>query len=188
MMMADSRQHILDTAASLFYRDGYRAVGVDTIVAQSGVAKMTLYRHFPSKDDLIVAYLDASNERFWVWFEDVTKEIDDPRAKLIAFFRAQETLVNAPLCYGCPFLNAVVDFPDVDHPGHAVAVKHKQAVRARLHTLAQQAGARDPQVLADQLFLLMDGAFMSARMFGGDNPALHVGEAAQILIEAQIPR
>lgn len=184
-----SRQQILDTAAALFFRDGFRAVGIDTIVAESGVAKMTLYRHFPSKDDLIVAYLTDSNEKFWVWFEESTiSYAGQPRAQLLAFFEALETLVKSPQCYGCPFLNAVVDFPEPTHPGHDVAVKHKQAVRERFQELAQQAGLTTPHRLADHLLMLMDGAFMAVRMFGPDNPAAHVSEAAAVLISAHTPQ
>ncbi len=181
-----AREQLLDTAARLFYQHGYRAIGVDTIVAESGVGKMTLYRHFPSKDDLIVAYLKDSNEKFWAWFNEATQSAGQPREQLVAFFRALEKLAKKPTCYGCPFLNVAAEFPERDYPGHQVALEHKQAVRARFRELAKQAGARSPEVLADQLFLLMDGAFMAARMFGTSNPATRVAQAAQTLIEAQV--
>jgi AcrR family transcriptional regulator len=188
-----ARARVLETAATLFFRDGFRAVGVDTIVAESGVGKMTLYRHFPSKDDLIVAYLQDSNEKFWVWFDEATaEEVGGARDRLLACFRALETLVAKPTCYGCPFLNAAVDFPERGHPGHQVALAHKQAVRARFRELARQAGARAPQTLANHLLLLMDGAFMAVRMYGSvlgsraDNPAVRVTEAARTLIDAHL--
>jgi len=188
--MADTtqsaREQLLDTAARLFYQHGYRAIGVDTIVAESGVGKMTLYRHFPSKDDLIVAYLKDSNEGFWAWFNEATQFARHPREQLVAFFLALEKLAKKPTCYGCPFLNVATEFPERDYPGHQVALEHKQAVRARFRELAQQAGARSPELLADQLFLLMDGAFMAARMFGVRNPAAGVAQAARTLIEAQL--
>jgi AcrR family transcriptional regulator len=183
-----ARELILDTASDLFFREGFRAVGVDTIIERSGVAKMTLYRHFPSKDDLIVAYLKDSDEKFWAWFNEATAQpADQPRVQLMAFFKALEKLVTSPTCYGCPFLNAVVDFPERSHPGHQVALEHKLAVHARFRELAQQAGARAPEKLANQLLLLMDGAFMAVRMFGVNNPAAHVAEAAEALITAQVP-
>lgn len=182
-----TRDIILETAAHLFFRDGFRAVGVDTIIKQADVAKMTLYRHFPSKDDLIVAYLQDTNEKFWAWFNESTAQGgEQPRAQLIAFFEALEKLVTSPQCYGCPFLNTVVDFPEDSHPGHQVALEHKKSVRARFHELAQQAGARAPNILADQLLLLMDGAFMAVRMYGINNPAAHVAEAAEALIAVQV--
>jgi len=176
----------LETAARLFFQNGYRAIGVDTISAEANIGKMTLYRHFESKDDLIVAYLQETNTKFWEWFEISTNEVAQPRDKLIAFFRALEKLASKPACYGCPFLNAAVDFPKRDHPGHQVALEHKQAVRVRFRELAKQAGARSPDVLADQLLLLMDGAFMAVRMFGVKNPAAGVAQAAEALIEAQL--
>lgn len=182
-----ARELILETAADLFFREGFRAVGVDTIIKQADVAKMTLYRHFPSKDELIVAYLQDTNGKFWEWFNESTAQAgDQPRVQLIAFFKALEKLVTSPQCYGCPFLNAVVDFPEASHPGHRVALEHKQAVRSRFHELAYQAGARAPDNLADQLLLLMDGAFMAVRMYGADNPAAHVAAAAESLIAAQV--
>ena len=182
-----TKGQILETAARLFFQNGYRAIGVDTITAEANIGKMTLYRHFDSKDDLIVACLQETNTKFWEWFEQSTNEVDQPREKLIAFFRALEKLASKPTCYGCPFLNAAVDFPEPDHPGHQVALEHKQAVRARFRELAQQAGARSPEVLADQLLLLMDGAFMAVRMFGVRNPVAGVAQAAEALIEAQLP-
>ncbi len=180
-----ARQRVLDTAAALFFRDGYRAVGVDTIVAESGVGKMTLYRHFPSKDDLIVAYLQDTDEKFWAWFAAATSAAAGvAREQLLAFFQSLETLVSKPTCYGCPFLNAAVDFPERGHPGHQAALAHKQAVRARFRELAEAAGARAPEALGDQLLLLMDGAFMAVRLFGPDNPAVRVADAARILLDA----
>jgi AcrR family transcriptional regulator len=182
-----AREVILQTAADLFFREGFRAVGVDTIIKQAEVAKMTLYRYFPSKDDLIVAYLQDANDKFWDWVNGSTAHAaSQPRVQLIAFFKALEKLVTSPQCYGCPFLNAVVDFPADSHPGHQVALEHKQSVRSRFRELAHQAGAHAPGVLADQLLLLMDGAFMAVRMYGVNNPAAHVAEAAEALIELHI--
>lgn len=182
-----ARQRVLETAAALFFRDGFRAVGVDTIVAESGVGKMTLYRHFPSKDDLIVAYLRDSDDKFWAWFDEATAgPAAGARERLLGFFRALEKLVAKPVCYGCPFLNAAVDFPERGHPGHRAALAHKQAVRERFRELARQAGARSPKALADQLLLLTDGAFMAVRLYGADNPAARVSEAARVLIDAHV--
>ena len=98
------KEKLFQTATRLFYQHGYRAVGVDTIAAESGVGKMTLYRHYPSKDDLIVAYLQNSDEVFWDNFEQITKDALSPRDKLLAFFEALQEYVITPACYGCPFL------------------------------------------------------------------------------------
>jgi AcrR family transcriptional regulator len=180
------KDKVFQTAARLFYQHGYRAIGVDTLAAESGIGKMTLYRHYPSKDDLIVAYLKDSDELFWRNFEEITKSAPGPRAKLLAFFESLQSYISTPACYGCPFLNVATEYPETDYPGHQVAIEHKQSVRARFRQLAKEAGARKPEVLADQLFLLMDGAYMASRMFGRKNPASHLANAARILIDEQI--
>lgn len=180
------KDKVFQTAARLFYQHGYRAIGVDTIAAESGVGKMTLYRHYPSKDDLIVAYLKDHDNSFWNRFEQITKDGPTAREKLLAFFEALQNYVKTPACHGCPFINVATEYPEADYPGHQVALEHKQSVRLRFRSLAQEAGARDPEMLADQLFLLMDGAYMAARMFGTRNPASHLASAAKTLIDAQV--
>ena len=180
------KEKVFQTAARLFYKHGYRAIGVDTIAAESGVGKMTLYRHYPSKDDLIVAYLNDHDDFFWNNFEKITRDAPTAREKLLAFFEALQNYVKTPACHGCPFINVAAEYPEAEHPGHRVAVEHKQSVRSRFRELANEAGARQPEALADQLFLLMDGAYMAARMFGAKNPASHLAGAAKTLIEAQI--
>jgi len=179
-----ARERILDTASARFARDGYHAVGIDTIVAESGVAKMTLYRHFPSKDDLIAAYLERSNAEFWVWLEAELAAVAEPREKLIAAFEAVARQATSPRCLGCTFQAAAAEFPELAHPGHQVALAHKRRVLERLGTLARAAHLRDPEELAAQLLLLMDGAWVAARMFGPDNHAGTVHAAAQALIAA----
>lgn len=178
------RERILETAHRLFYRDGFRAVGIDTIIAEAGVAKMSLYRHFPSKDDLIVAYLEESNRQFWVWLDGETSDIVDPLDKLIGMFEAIEKLSSSPQCLGCTFQGTAAEFPNRDHPGHQVALTHKKTVRDRFADLARQAGLRHPEQLGNQLLLLMDGAWVAARMFGPRNPAAGLTDAARALIVA----
>jgi AcrR family transcriptional regulator len=179
-----ARERVLEAATRLFLRDGFRAVGIDTIIAEAGVAKMTLYAHFPSKDDLIVAYLERANEQFWEWLDGASADVDDPRERLVAMFGAVGELANSPQCLGCTFQGTAAEFPDPEHPGHRVALAHKQAVRGRLRALAEHAGLREPEDLADQLLLLMDGAWVAARMFGPRNPGAQVAAAAGALIEA----
>lgn len=177
---------LLETAARLFFQNGYRATGVDTIVAESGMGKMTLYRYYPSKDDLIVAYLKDSDALFWNSFDEITKQAATAREKILAFFEGLQHYVTSTDCWGCPFLNLASEYPDADFPGHQVALDHKQSARARFRQLAEEAGARQPEVLADGLFLLMDGAYMAARMFGAspDNPAGNVAEVARQWMDA----
>ena len=180
------KDKVFQTAARMFYQHGYRAIGVDTLAAESGIGKMTLYRHYPTKDELIVAYLKDSNDLFWNNFEQITKDAPTAREKLLAFFVGLQDYVQSPACYGCPFLNVATEYPETDYPGHQVAIEHKQSVRARFRQLAKEAGAKKPDILADQLFLLMDGAYMASRMFGTKNPAARLAETAQVLVDSSL--
>lgn len=178
-----ARERILDTAAELFYAHGFHSVGVDLVIERAGVAKTTLYRHFPSKDDLIVAWLERANAQFWAWLEESMAVGDAPAVQLVHLYDAVEQLTTSPKCLGCAFQVTAAEFPEPAHPAHGVALAHKEAVRARLRQLAAQAGADGADVLGDALLLLMDGAFAAARMYGPSSPATHVGTAARILVE-----
>jgi AcrR family transcriptional regulator len=145
---------------------------------------MTLYRHFASKDHLISAYLERSNAEFMTWLVEATAGVDDPRKKLIAAFEATAKLATSARCLGCTFQSAASEFPEYDHPGRQVALDHKRSVLGLFAGLARDAGLRDPDELAAQLLLLMDGAWVAARMFGPDNHAVSVAEAARVLIDA----
>ena len=181
-----ARERILETAERLFYRDGYHAVGVDTIVAESGVAKMTLYRHFPSKDHLIAAYLERTNEQLLTWVEKLIAPHEDPRAALEAVFDGVARLASSPECLGCAFVGAAGEFPEPDHPGHRVAAEHKRAVVDRLRELAERAGARDPNGLAEELLLIMDGAWSAARVFGPGSHGRRAAAAAKAVISSRL--
>lgn len=184
---SSAKDALFETAARLFYEQGYRATGVDMIAAESGIGKMTLYRHYPSKDDLIVAYLERVDREFWEHFEASGAEAETPRDRLIAFFASLQQYVTTPTCHGCPLLNVTSEYPEQDYPGHQVALAHKRAVRTRFRQLAEAAGARQPDALADTLVLLMDGAYMAARVFGAstDSPAGRLAEAARQAVLAQ---
>lgn len=181
---ASTADHILNVAGALFYKRGFAASGVDLIVRESGVAKMTLYRHFPSKDLLIAAWLNRADAQFWGHFERWAGDVSLPaRDRLIGVFAGLEKLVSSPRCHGCPFLLAASEFPEPDTEAHLVARHHKTELRARLRALAADAGAADAAALGDQLLLLMDGAFMAARLFGNaDHPGRHVLGAATRLL------
>ncbi len=183
---SDARERILETAERLFYRDGYRAVGVDTIIAESGVAKMTLYRHFRSKDELIAAYLERANHRLLEWIEGLIAPHTDPHVALIAIFEGVAKLASSAECLGCAFVGAAAEFPEHENPGHRVALEHKTAVAARLRELAEAAGATDPDGLAEELLLVMDGAWSASRVFGPGNHGQRAAKAARTLIGAHI--
>lgn len=186
-VVSSARERILDKAAELFDREGVRAVGVDTIVAECGVAKMTLYRHFASKDELVAAYLERAEEAWWRRFgAALTPSTKDPQAGLLAFFRSLEAEVRAPDFCGCPFTRVRVEFADPAHPGSRLAAEHKRRVHARLRDLAQQAGAVHPAHLADALMLIVQGAYAASALFGPQGPAERIGETAALVIDAHI--
>jgi AcrR family transcriptional regulator len=182
-----ARERLLAAAGELFYRQGIRSVGVDEIVASADVAKMSLYRSFSSKDELVAAYLRDRDERYWRWWDEVTdRHPGQPREQLLGLFRSLARRATRPDWRGCPFTNAATEFPEADHPGRRVAEAHKRELRRRLRELARLAGALEPALLGDQLVLLFEGAYTSAQTFGANGPAVAVVEAAERLIEAQL--
>jgi AcrR family transcriptional regulator len=184
-----ARQRILETASEMFYRDGIRAVGIDAIIARSGVAKMSLYRNFPSKDALVTAWLEDRNAFFWRrWERAEESRAGDPPGQLEAILDMVAATASHSKWRGCPFLNTGTEFPEPDHPARAVILAHKRAVGERLRSLAAAADARDPDLLAEQLQLLIDGAYAIGQNLGPDGPARTVASAGRALIAAQLYR
>jgi AcrR family transcriptional regulator len=184
--LAPAGERIRRSAHRLFYDHGIRAVGVDAIVAGAGVTKPSLYRSFSSKDDLATSYLRDKVADFWACFEKaVAAHPGNPRAQVLAYLDGLAAEQLGPY-RGCGLSNAVVEYPELDHPARMVAVTHKRELRARLATMARDMGARDPSALGDGLLLLMEGAFVSGQIFGGDGPAPHLREIADRLITASL--
>ncbi len=178
----ENRTHVLQVASALFYQQGIRAVGMDQIVREAEVGNATVYRQFPTKDDLAAAYV---RERADAWFERMraaADRVEDPQDKVLAVFATTATDIGGPGFRGCPMLNTHTEFPDAAHPAHAVAVAHKQEVREWLRDLVEQAGAGDPGVLADQLLLILNGTLATAAVLGPDGPALQGEELARQLL------
>ena len=179
-----ARERILDTAFGLFYARGVRAVGVDLIIAESGVAKATFYKHFPSKDDLVVAYLDKVDG---VWSEQLRDAAEDagsdPAAQLVGMFDALSNACRRDGYRGCAFLNAAAEF----QPGttvHDRTVAHKTAVLSWLRSLAERAGARDPAALARSLTLLLDGGLASGSLDADPEAPAVAKASARALVDA----
>lgn len=181
-----ARDRVLEVATDLFYREGVRAVGVDTIVARSGVAKMSLYRSFPSKDDLVVAFLEERNRRFFAWWDRTMGPHEgDPGAQLRGLIAAVIEKVRRPDYRGCPFLNTSAEFPGPEHPARAVIAGHKREVRARLLECCRRLGAARPEMLTEQLIVLMDGVYAYPESFADAEAAAAVVDAAEALIAIQ---
>jgi AcrR family transcriptional regulator len=159
---ASARERILAAASELFYHEGIRAIGVDTVVERSGVSKTSLYRLFESKDALIAAVVAEQDRSFWAWWDRVEGEhADDPRALLDALLSGIAKRIGRPAFRGCPFLNLATEFPDRNHPGRVVAQGNKEEMQARLATIVAKLGAVDPSRTASQLSLLINGAYVT---------------------------
>jgi len=181
-----ARKRIFDTAADLFYRKGIRAVGVDSIAAEADTTKMSLYRNFPSKDELVAEWLRDHDAKFWQTWDAITQKYPgEARKQLQAAFALLAKHVSDPGARGCPMANAAVEITEKDHPARKVIEGHKAKLRARLAKLCELAGAREFGVLADQLFLLMEGAQVSI-ILGVRGPARNVARAADALIDVHL--
>jgi len=181
-----ARTRIFTAARELFYRQGIRAVGVDAIAQAAGATKMTLYRAFASKDELVAECLRQSQQEFMAWWDNtVSAHANDPKAALLALFAGIEEKACTCEKRGCAISNASVELSDPQHPGCAVILEHNQQKRQRLHTLAQQLDVKNPAQLSDVLMLLMNGAYFTRAAFGDQPPQFGLAALAALLIEAQ---
>jgi AcrR family transcriptional regulator len=178
------RERIIKTARELFRRHGMRGIGVDAIAEQAGTNKMTLYRHFGSKDDLIVACLrDVAAENDEIWTDLETAHPGDPLAQLHAWLRVgAECAVGDDR--GCDMANAAVELAEIDHPARHVIEEFKKAHRDRLAKLCRDAGIVKADLLADSLWLLLEGARVSSQSVGAAGPSAHLIAIGEAMIAA----
>jgi AcrR family transcriptional regulator len=177
------RERILSAACELFYRQGIRAVGVDAIAEAAGTNKMTLYRHFESKDALVAEYLRrlaGNSDRFWDAIAD--EHPGRPRQQLHAWLEAAGSEANNPEGRGCALANAAVELPEKEHPARRVIEEHKRATHDRLARLCAEAGLEQPELLADELFLLLEGARVCSQSIGYDSPCCRVVRMGEAII------
>lgn len=172
------------TAERLFYRDGFRIVGIDPLLAEAGVAKMTLYNHFASKEELIIAVLEKRDR--WI-LEALAKAIEaagrSPARQLLSVFDWHEAWFGSKDFKGCAFLRALSEYPEPDHAIHQTAWRHKLAVNAVLTRLCTAAGAKNPQALADTFSMLLDGAIIAAHAAQSTTPAVSARATAALLLK-----
>jgi AcrR family transcriptional regulator len=174
------RERILTTARALFYREGIHATGVQRLADAAHVSKRTLYEYFPSKNQMVEAYLRGIEETGGIPNERALDNPGTPRSRLLAIFDSRPV----DRFRGCPFHNAAVEAAD-DMPGvHAIVHEHKLWFIGRLIETAAQAGATDPYQLGHQLAVLFEGALALATSLNDTSPLLHARSAAEVLIEA----
>ena len=183
-----ARERILEAAFRLFYARGIRAVGVDLIIAESGVAKATFYKHFPSKDDLVVAYLDVVDVAWSGQLHDAAEAAGtDPADRLVGLFDALENACRRPGYRGCGFINAAAE----SEPGsrvHERTVAHKSAVLGWVRELAAAAGAANPDHLARSLTLLLDGGLASGALDASPEAPALAKASALALVDLAVGR
>jgi AcrR family transcriptional regulator len=179
-----ARDRILETAARLFYRDGIRASGVDTIVDTANISKTSLYRTFETKDELIGAVVEMQSQQYWQWWDrTVSAHPDDPRAQLKALLVGIGKTITNPEFRGCPFIKAASEFPDESHPGGRAARANKIEMQRRLAEICKKMRCRNPARLGVRLVLLVNGAYMSAAVGNPEEIKTELIRSALALVE-----
>ena len=183
-IVGDARERLLTAAYELFARQGVQAVGVDAIIERSGVARQTMYRHFGSKQNLVLAFL-ARREEVWTygWLAaEVRRRTDDPRERLLTIFEVFDEWFRTPEFEGCSFINVMLEHPDGQHPLHRAAAEYLANIREFLSGLATEAGIDDPEGFARRWHILMKGSIVSAGE-GDRDAALRARRLGTLLLE-----
>lgn len=177
------RERLLAVAGDLFNREGVRAVGIDRILDEAGAAKASLYKHFPSKDDLIVAWLEQRNDEIMRrTIDEVERRARTPHERLLALFDVLEDWFNSKDFRGCNFINSTAELAAPHHPARRIALAHKRRVRDYLRHLVSDIAPEAADSLAAQLFLLIEGATVTALMEGDARSAKEARRAAEVLM------
>jgi len=186
-MSLNLQEKILQAATELFYSQGIKATGVDAIVKAANTTKMSLYKYFSSKDELVLAFLRKRDQDFRAWFVDqVNARAETPKAKLLAVFDVFDEWMAIPEFRGCAFINAAAEFPLEGNPVHQVSAEFYDNFRSYIADLAGQCGSKSPESLALQLSLLLEGAIVSEQMKRHSGSAEQAKQAAILLIESSL--
>ncbi|WP_086931765.1 TetR/AcrR family transcriptional regulator [Agarilytica rhodophyticola] len=189
-MVASRKEHLVETAQRLFYRQGFRATGIDLVLAESGVAKKTLYNHFKSKDELIIAALQRRDEQFMSNLRQTIarllskQEVDVKFAKISAYFDALSEWINSDNFCGCMFINASAEYPRQDDPIHVACTNHKKLVIQFIEELLSECKFENAHTIAKQMALLSDGAIVNAHTTNDYNAANEAKVVAMRLLES----
>lgn len=182
--MPDAKTRIVTTAEGLFYSEGIQAVGVDRIIAESGVAKATFYRHFPSKESLVLGCLRRRHVAWISWLDEAVARLSpDPAGRALAVFDALRERFAERGYRGCAFINTIVEVADPTHAAHQVAVEHKEVLRRRVASYLRAAGVEDRvEDVARDFVMLIDGAIVASVREGNPGAATRAKAIARLLI------
>jgi AcrR family transcriptional regulator len=186
-MRPSKRDELVRQALDIFYREGFRAAGMDLLAAETGISKTTMFKHFSSKEELILAVLRLRDQDYRNWLFRRMEQAGAPRAQLLAMFDALAELFADPEFRSCLFIKAASEYPDPGHPIHAQATEHRRLLFLQLQKIAAAAGAKNPEALARALLLLKAGAMVSAHLDHEADPAGNAKAAAKTLLETALP-
>jgi AcrR family transcriptional regulator len=182
--MQSKREQLINTATRLYAERGYHATGIDTILAESGIAKKTLYNHFRKKEELILAVLRQHDGEFRNYFmRQVETAADKPKDRLLAIFDIAEKWFSQKNFFGCMFINAIGEYSEQDTPIREACREYKKLMRDYIQSLAEEAAATNPGELADELALLLEGATVTAQVSERSNAAKTAKQIARTLIK-----
>lgn len=185
-MRPSKRDELVRQALGIFYRDGFHATSMDHLSAETGISKTTMFKHFRSKEELILATLRLRDENFRNWLFRRMEQAETPRGQLLAMFDALSEWFATPEFNSCMFIKAASEYPDPAHPIHAQSAEHKRLLFRQLERIAAEAGADDPGALARALLLLKEGAIVTAHIGHEDDPAADAKQTAEALL-ARLP-
>jgi AcrR family transcriptional regulator len=185
-----TRQRLIDAAGRRFYRDGFRNVGIDQILADVGISKTAFYKHFECKEDLMLAALEDHHCAMLDTFRNMARERGGPTpvGQLRALLDVVEHFVESDDFQGCIFVNVAMEFPLPHEPAHIAAAKNKQAIEDMVHGLAEEAGAADARSLAKELCLIMEGAYVTRHVTGDKQSLEFARRVAELVITAACPQ
>jgi AcrR family transcriptional regulator len=182
----NTREKILATAEQLIYQNGIQATGMDLLVKTSGVARKSIYRYFATKDDVAAAALNARDVRWMDWFRTESDKADTPEARILNMFDVLKGWFESKGFRGCAFINTAGEVGDPQDPIRLIAKLHKQKLLDYTLALCEQLGIADPQALAKQLLILMEGAITVARVMGDYSAAENAKAVAQLILEERM--
>ena len=184
-MTTPTRQRLVEAAVRRFDRDGFREVGLDQILEDVGISKTAFYKHFESKEDLMLAALEVQNSWLQNTFRTMVREGGGTAiGQLHALFDVVERIIESDDFHGCIFVKVVMEFPLPHDPTHVLAAQSKQTIEDFVFALATDAGASDPRALAQELCLLMEGAYVTRHLTGNKNTIEIARRLAQLIIDS----